>query len=202
MPRRALRFLLVILAMWVGVAGTASAHALHAELGAGRADTATTVARDVYDVDLQHARTSRAPATNLAAGSADGERERTRLNRDGDLPVASRSAAESESGLVNLASEARTSHILDGEVRPNGSFGGGHRAGTGFPKKSEFPASWSDDQIMHNISDVATDPASVFRPGRGGDVFGTGTRGGIDIEVLLRNDEIWTGYPTNVPRNP
>lgn len=55
---------------------------------------------------------------------------------------------------------------------------------------------------MHNISDIATDPASAVRPGRGGDVFTTGTREGVDIEVLIRNDEIWTGYPTNVPRNP
>ncbi|HET8970953.1 MAG TPA: EndoU domain-containing protein [Candidatus Nanopelagicales bacterium] len=103
---------------------------------------------------------------------------------------------------VNLASPARTSHILDGEVRPNGTYGGGHRAGTGFPSKSEFPASWSDGKTMHNISDVATDPASATRPGRGGDVFATGTREDVDIEVLIRHDEIWTGYPTNVPRNP
>lgn len=25
--------------------------------------------------------------------------------------------------------------------------------------------------------------------------------GGIDIEVLIRNDQIWTGCPTNLPRN-
>jgi len=103
---------------------------------------------------------------------------------------------------VNLANPARTRHILDGDVLPHGAFSGGHRAGTGFPGKSEFPASWSDDQIMHQISDVATDPLSAVRPGRGGDVFVTGTRRGVDIEVLLRNGEIWTGYPTNVPRNP
>jgi len=103
---------------------------------------------------------------------------------------------------VNLANPARTRHILDGEVLPNGAFSGGHRAGTGFPGKSEFPASWSDDQIMHQISDVATDPLSAVRPGRGGDVFVTGTRDGVDIEVLLRDGEIWTGYPTSVPRNP
>jgi RHS repeat-associated protein len=107
-----------------------------------------------------------------------------------------------QDSLVNLASPARTSHILDGEVRPNGSFGGGHRFGTGFPGKSEFPASWSDAQIMHNISDVATDPNSVFMPGRGGDIWATGARSGIDIEMLMRNGEIWTGYPTNVLRNP
>jgi len=103
--------------------------------------------------------------------------------------------------FVNLANPSRTRHILDGEIRPNGSFGGGHRPGTGFPHKSEFPAGWSDGQIMHHISDVATDPLSTLRPGRGNDIFMQGTRDGIDIEVLIRNDEIWTGYPTNVPRN-
>lgn len=28
------------------------------------------------------------------------------------------------------------------------------------------------------------------------------TRDGIEIEVMIRNGEIWTGYPTNTPRNP
>jgi len=111
-------------------------------------------------------------------------------------------AARGADDLVDLASPARRSHILDGEVRPDGSFGGGHRPGTGFPNKSEFPAGWSDDQIMHHISDVATDPLSTVRAGRGGDSFVRGTRDGVDIEVLIRNGEIWTGYPTSVPRNP
>lgn len=49
-------------------------------------------------------------------------------------------AANTGDDLVNLASPTRTSHILDGEVRPNGTFGGGHRAGTGFPKsRSSLP---------------------------------------------------------------
>lgn len=112
-------------------------------------------------------------------------------------------AAEADSGLLNLASPARTTHILDGEVRPNGTFGGGHRPGTGFPGKSEFPADWSDAQIMHNISDVATQPGTPWRAGvKPGDFWANGTRDGIDIEVLIRNDEIWTAYPTNVARNP
>jgi hypothetical protein len=100
---------------------------------------------------------------------------------------------------VNLASDARTDHILNGEVRPNGSFGGGHRAGTGFPKKSEFPSSWSDARIMHYVSDVATDPGSART--LGGTIV-EGSRGGIDIRVVLRNDEIWTAFPTNVTPNP
>jgi hypothetical protein len=60
-------------------------------------------------------------------------------------------AAKSGDEFVDLASASRRRHILDGEVRPNGSFGGGHRPGTGFPNKSEFPAGWSDDRIMHAI---------------------------------------------------
>ncbi len=112
------------------------------------------------------------------------------------------SAAKSADDFVDLASASRRSHILNGEVRPNGSFGGGHRPGTGFPNKSEFPAGWSDDKIMHSISDVATDPSLIWRVGnKPGDFFVNGTRGGIDIEVLIRNNQIWTGYPTNVIRN-
>jgi hypothetical protein len=56
---------------------------------------------------------------------------------------------------------------------------------------------------MYNISDVATDPSVPWIAGaRPGDFWASGTREGINIEVLLRNDEIWTGYPTNVTRNP
>ena len=104
--------------------------------------------------------------------------------------------------LVDLVSPSRRHHILDGEVRPNGTYGGGHRAGTGYPGKSEFPARWSDEQIMHHVSDIATDPLSTTVRTQGRDVFVAGTRDGIDIEVLIRNGEIWTAYPTNVPRNP
>lgn len=116
--------------------------------------------------------------------------------------VATGVAAKSGDEFVNLASDARTTHILDGEVRPNGSLGGGHRPGTGFPNKSEFPAGWSDEKIMHSISDVATDPSLAWRAGNvPGDFFVNGTRGGADIEVLIRKNQIWTGYPTNVIRN-
>jgi RHS repeat-associated protein len=107
--------------------------------------------------------------------------------------IVSRSADD----LVNLASPDRTRHILDGEVRPDGSFGGGHRAGTGSSNRTEFPADWSDAEIMHHVSDVATDPLSAARPGdRLGDYFAVGVRDGVEIEVLICNGEIWTAYPT------
>jgi filamentous hemagglutinin len=59
---------------------------------------------------------------------------------------------------------------------------------------------------MHEISDVATDPLSVFTPGRGGRTIVTGTRDGVDIRVILGNQKegggIITGFPSNIPRNP
>ena len=62
--RRALRLLIVFIAMWVGVTGTTSVNALFAAPGTDRADAATTLARHVYDIGLQHARAPRLSAIN------------------------------------------------------------------------------------------------------------------------------------------
>jgi hypothetical protein len=91
---------------------------------------------------------------------------------------------------------ARRNHILYGDAT-----GGGH-LWPGLPGKTPFPKNWSADRVMHEISDVATDPNSIFRQGRGGSTIVTGTRDGVDIRVILRNGEIVTAYPTNLPRNP
>jgi RHS repeat-associated protein len=89
-------------------------------------------------------------------------------------------------------------HVLGGDAT-----GGGHRPGTGRPGKSEFPSGWSDDRITGEISDVATDPGSSRTPGRGGRTVVNGTRGGVNIDVIIEpNGRIVTGYPTNLPRNP
>jgi hypothetical protein len=98
----------------------------------------------------------------------------------------------------NLVDPDRAKHILDGD----GATSGGHRSGTGKPGKSEFPADWSDEKILGEISDVATHPGSTTAPGRGGRSVVTGTRDGIDIEVIVGKGKIITGYPTNVERNP
>lgn len=160
-----------------------------------RSGDATAPATCTYDDAPQFARTARG-SWGAKGSSGGGQAPRDLTQR---LQVAAKTGHE----FVNLASDARTTHILDGEVRLNGSFGGGHRPGTGFPNKSEFPLGWSDGRIMHEISDVATDPSLAWRNGnRAGDFFVNGSRGGVDIEVLIRNDQIWTGYPTNLPRNP
>jgi filamentous hemagglutinin len=101
---------------------------------------------------------------------------------------------------VNLSDPSRSTHILQGDRT-----GGGHLY-PGNPGKSAFPQNWSAEKIMHEISDVATDPASTVIPGRGGRIIVTGTRGGIDITVVIESKAkgggIVTGFPTNVPRNP
>jgi RHS repeat-associated protein len=98
----------------------------------------------------------------------------------------------------SLVEPDRAEHILEGDAT-----GGGHRAGTGKPGKSEFPSDWSDERILGEISDVATDPGSTRTPGTGKKEVVRGTRGGVDIEVVVHPDRgIITGYPTNRPRNP
>jgi hypothetical protein len=97
----------------------------------------------------------------------------------------------------SLVTEEREIHILDGD-----STGGGHRYGTGIPGKSELPKEWSDDKIMNEISDIATDPSAKRTPSRGGRTVIDSTRDGIDVRVVVdKNGNIITGFPTNVPRN-
>jgi hypothetical protein len=97
---------------------------------------------------------------------------------------------------VNLASSSRTRHILQGDRT-----GGGHlwpgRAG-----KTPFPHEWDADRVMHEISDIATDPAATVVGRQGRRTVLEGTRGAVRIRVVTDGRDIITGYPTNLPRNP
>jgi RHS repeat-associated protein len=97
---------------------------------------------------------------------------------------------------TSIVDEKGKKHILEGDET-----GGGHRAGTGVPGKSEFPPDWSDDKILDAISDVATDPAS-HQVKNGNRTISKGTRDGVDIETVHDDTRIITGYPANLPRNP
>jgi RHS repeat-associated protein len=84
-----------------------------------------------------------------------------------------------------------------------------HRAGAGKPGKTEFPSSWSDDKILHNVSDVATDPSAFRDVGKWNSPYAIGKRDGIEIRVdFYPNDhpvhagKVSTAYPINVPANP
>lgn len=100
--------------------------------------------------------------------------------------------------FADLASPARRTHILRGDAS-----GGGH-LWPGAAGKPPFPRSWSGDRIMHEISDVARDPTAWCGAiPQGSRTVLTGTRGGVDIRVVVdsRTGEIITGYPTNLVRN-
>jgi len=106
-------------------------------------------------------------------------------------------AAKSADEFAGLALASRRSHIL-----------GGHRYG-GEVGNTWFPKGWSDDKIMHSVSDIATDPSLTWvqQTGRTGAAF---TRGGapvrytvegvsdgVKIRVVLEpgGEGIITGYP-------
>lgn len=108
---------------------------------------------------------------------------------------------------VNLASPQRTIHILDGEA----GGGGGHRY-PGNPGKTLFPRSWSDARIMHEVSDIVTDPALTwtrqgqgtgffYRSGNPARYFVVGERGGIQIKVVVEpmGEGIITAHPIPSP---
>ena len=94
--------------------------------------------------------------------------------------------------------EHRKTHILNR-----------HSAGAGKHGKTEFPSSWSDDRILHNISDVATDPKSITGIGKYNSPYSIGIRDDIQIRVDFYpsnhpkySSMISTAYPINVPANP
>lgn len=41
-----------------------------------------------------------------------------------------------------------------------------HKAGTVKPNKTEFPKDWSDEKILHYVSDVATNPNVTWGRGK------------------------------------
>lgn len=125
---------------------------------------------------------------------------RTSVDEAAPPTTASSQAAPAPSArhdLVDLSSPARRDHILDGHRWP------------GAPEKSAFPRDWSDDQIMHHVSDVATDPnlqwiQQTGKPGadftRVGDpvrYYVDGVREGVDMRVILEpgGEGIITAFP-------
>lgn len=96
-------------------------------------------------------------------------------------------SAEADSGLVNLASKSRTSHILDGHMPP------------GEAGNTLFPSSWSPGQIMHNVSDIATDPSLTWvqQTGKLGADF---TKNGAPVRFYV--DGVRDGVPMRVIVEP
>lgn len=87
----------------------------------------------------------------------------------------------------------RERHILDGDGP--GRPGGGHRAGTGKPGKTEFPKDWSDQTILSAVAGVAREPDTA-RMQPNGRLLSSGERDGVRVHVVsLRDGQIWAAWP-------
>lgn len=110
------------------------------------------------------------------------------------MKLAANMIAEAVSGdgeKPSLIEPDAEEHILHGDAE-----GGGHLSGTGIPGKSEFPATWTEEKILGEISDVVTDPESETSSGRDGATVSEGTRDGVKIRgVQDANGKIITGFP-------
>ncbi|GLZ37563.1 EndoU domain-containing protein [Actinokineospora sp. NBRC 105648] len=91
-------------------------------------------------------------------------------------------------------------HILDGE----GGNQGGHRAGTGKPGKTEFPKSWTDDDIVdaaHQVTQQGPPSKGPYltNDGKGNKAWAYDYEGqvnGVTVKTtVLENGEIRTAYP-------
>ena len=103
---------------------------------------------------------------------------------------------------ARFISDARRTHILDGDRS-----GGGHRW-PGAPGKSPFPREWSDDEIIGHIQDIIADPRSTWSEGGPGGALLTrtgrparfvviGKRSGLHVKVVIApaGEGIITAYP-------
>lgn len=95
--------------------------------------------------------------------------------------------------LVNVASDFRTNHILYGDKT-----GGGH-LWPGKSGKSVFPEAWDADTVMHNVSDIVTDPNIAWQKGRvikGVQRYEViGVRDGVKVKVITDGKDIITAFP-------
>ena len=102
--------------------------------------------------------------------------------------------------VLNHISPDSARHILQGDRT-----GGGH-LWPGGQGKTPFPQSWSGEKILHEISDIATDPNIPSVAIRHGRVAKEAMRDGVKIRVIIepqsKGGKIMTGYPTNLKRNP
>ncbi|MBR8142587.1 EndoU domain-containing protein [Burkholderia sp. AU19243] len=136
------------------------------------------------------------PILTIGSGGNDGnESGSTASDKEG-------TSSTPEAGNYSLLDPKAETHVLYGD----GPTSGGHLFGIGKPGKSEFPATWSAQDIANAISDIATNPNTIWsKPApKNGYITGTGTIKGVDVKVVIdpAKGRIVTGYPTNLPRNP
>lgn len=150
---------------------------------------------------------------HVEATGVPRRREREQLNYGHKVQVDGKQA-QPVNGLPSMGRPAipeitpeDREHILSGH--PTKLASGGHRAGTGRPGKTEFPADWSDDKIIDAVRTVQNSPTSA-RSQKRGQRFFEEEIGGVTIRVAerIREDGTWvfaTAYPVRgagVVHNP
>lgn len=92
----------------------------------------------------------------------------------------------------------RAKHILYGDKT-----GGGHLHGIGNPCKSEFPAHWSKDEIINNITRAAANDNIDWKEQANGYATTEAQIEDLKVRIVIDSDtnKIITAYPVNVPRN-
>ncbi|WP_417812671.1 EndoU domain-containing protein, partial [Thalassospira alkalitolerans] len=99
---------------------------------------------------------------------------------------------------TNVASEARTTHILYGDTT-----GGGH-LWPGGAVKTAFPQSWDANKVMNIISDIATDPKLSWKAqtGSGGLYTKSGKPARFIVTDSKGNLPVVDGVPVKVVIEP
>jgi RHS repeat-associated protein len=186
-------------------------HITDAQRGADAARTAERAREAERVADAGHDASRATDAGRDAGRAADARRSAdnaTDARRVEAVPQQA-SGAPRQQEWVDLSSPQRRTHVLDGDV--SGS-GGGHRY-PGRPGKTPFPADWSDDEIMHHVSDIATDPSlrRINQTGRQGELYTRrglparqvvyGERRGVCVKVVIEpmGEGIITAHPTVHP---
>jgi Bacterial EndoU nuclease len=125
-------------------------------------------------------------------------------NDPGEATLSQESASGSPAGTGTSADPGGTGEMPPGRVV---STGGGHRHGAGRAATTEFPATWSDDEVLDRIISVARDPdlMPVWQPNQRWRV--RGVRDGVEIFVIMgRDGAIATAWPLpggrGVQQNP
>ncbi|MGG3916998.1 EndoU domain-containing protein, partial [Parageobacillus thermoglucosidasius] len=149
----------------------------------------------VSSVQWQPALAGIGPASRAWMSKAKEGVKETAINMIGKTGDEVAGKGKGKANFVNIASKKRTKHILYGDKT-----GGGHLwPGTGNPNKTLFPKNWSAERVMHNVSDIATDPTLKWKRGR---VVKSvqryeviGIRDGIKIKVITDGKDIITAFP-------
>ncbi|MBK9127938.1 MAG: EndoU domain-containing protein [Phycisphaerales bacterium] len=115
-------------------------------------------------------------------------------NTASDADRLRKAVQEARAAYKHKVTPGRRTHILDGDAT-----GGGHRAGTGRPSKTEFPDCWSDDYIKDLIEDIANGKLGTCVTRPDGRKECKALVDGYEILVVVENEDtgmhIVTAYP-------